>query len=632
MKGICMKRVFLPIVGIAVTSLLVLTAASTALGRVGKTTVAAISIPNFSASQLLATPSDNWIVQEGNLYGQRHSSLSIITPKNIAGLTEAWHVKLTEPISEPLLQLPGEAPQLEYNGTLFAEDEYGGVFALNATTGQQIWDFSPGSKKLSIPAKDQGSFKIAGPWASTRGLAIGAGKVFAEEQLGSVIALDATTGKLVWKTQIAPSFMGIGMSQPPQYINGVIYGATSGGDTGFPCQVFALNASTGKVLWRFQLIPNQPSDPGYNTWSHPLTFDGGAAVWSQVGVDPSLGLVYISVGNPIPYDGESRGPGQEWFTCGELALHMSTGKLAWFFQEVHHDTWDADQSQQGLLVNLTYHGVAEKGIIAADKDGLWYVLNRATGKPIIPVTETPVQQAAVDNTYATQPIPATTPLVPQDVPDRAGWKGLTGADGKPYDIGSGGPAGSFVAITPNQYSVTAAFGQGASGNKPASVDPTNDLLIEETTPGFSTFEAEPNSEVAKMSYFNFNTVLDLKISTLKGTPAASDSGTRLEAMDIDTGKMVWMVNRLTPSSAAAAKAAEPLGGGVATTPGIVWTNGGSHLQAFSETNGKLLWSSPLLASASTSPPTVYGVGKTEYVTILDASTGDLYAFSLTGTP
>src|SRR5579863_9472963 len=212
-----MKRILQPVVGVAVASVLLLSVTAGALGHVGKTNVSSISIPNFSTSQLLATPSDNWIVQEGNLYGQRHSSLSIITPKTITGLSEAWHVKLQEPITEPLLQLPGEAPQLEYNGTVFAEDEFGGVFALNATTGQQVWSFAPGSKKLNIPAKNQGAFKIAGPWASTRGLAMGDGKIFAEEQLGSVIALNAKTGKRIWSTQIAPAFEGIGMSQPPQY-------------------------------------------------------------------------------------------------------------------------------------------------------------------------------------------------------------------------------------------------------------------------------------------------------------------------------------------------------------------------------------------------------------------------------
>ncbi len=102
-------------------------------------------------------------------------------------------------------------------------------------------------------------------------------------------------------------------------------------------------------------------------------------------------------------------------------------------------------------------------------------------------------------------------------------------------------------------------------------------------------------------------------------------------MNIRTGKMVWMVNRLNPASAAAAKSANPFGGGVAVSSGIVWASGGKHLQAFSEATGKLLWTSPTLATASYSPPTVYAVGNTEYVTTLDAATGDLYAFSFTGT-
>jgi glucose dehydrogenase len=133
-----------------------------------------------------------------------------------------------------------------------------------------------------------------------------------------------------------------------------------------------------------------------------------------------------------------------------------------------------------------------------------------------------------------------------------------------------------------------------------------------------------------MSYFDFNAVFNLKFGSLAGTPAAA-SGTRLEAMNIKTGKPVWMDTRVTPTSAAGAKTAAPLNGGVLTANGIIWTNGGTHLQAFSEATGKELWSSPALASASYSPPTTYAIGNTQYVTILDASTGDLYAFSLTAT-
>jgi glucose dehydrogenase len=627
-----MKRIVRPLLGFGVMTALVLGVTSTAVGHVSKHATSVISIPNFSTAQLSAPAGANWIVQEGNLFGQRYSTLKIITPTNISGLTEAWHIKLTEPVKHIIPSLPGESPQLEYNGTVFTMDLYEGIYALNATTGQEIWQYNPPQPKYDIPASDQAALiKTTGPWQSARGLAIGDGKVFGEIEGGDVVALDASTGKVDWLTQIAPAYEGIGMAQPPQFYNGMIFGATSGGDSGFPCEVFALNATTGKVLWKFKLIPNDPSDPGYDTWTHPLTFDGGAAVWSQIGIDPSLGLVYASTGNPIPYAASSRGPGAEYFTDGELALHLKTGKLAWFFQEVHHDSWDADQSQQGMLVNFPYHGVMQKGIVVASKDGLWYVLNRATGKPIIPAPETPVQQNAATNTYPTQPIPATTPLAPLTVPDPAKWKDLTASDGKPYNIGLAGPAGEFVAINPNQYSVTAAFGGVASGARPGSVDPTSDYLFEVADVGFSAIEEEPNSEVAKMSYFNTAALLDLKFGSLSGTPAAAISGTRLEAMNIKTGKLVWKIDRAAPTSPAAVKTANLFSGGVLTDNGIVWANGGNHLQAFSEANGKLLWSSPPLAATSYSPPTTYAVGNTQYITLEDSSTGDLYGFSLTAT-
>lgn len=149
-----MKRIVRPLLGLAAASALVLGVTSAATGHVSTHAVSGVSIPNFSAAQLLAPAGNNWIVQEGNLFGQRNSSLSIITPMNISGMTEAWHVKLTETRKQAQPALPGEAPQLEYNGVLFTEDEYGGVYALNATTGQQIWEFSPRLPVYHIPASD----------------------------------------------------------------------------------------------------------------------------------------------------------------------------------------------------------------------------------------------------------------------------------------------------------------------------------------------------------------------------------------------------------------------------------------------------------------------------------------------
>jgi len=621
-----MKRTTRSMIGLVFVSVLILSITAAALGRVSTKGAAKVTIPAFTTSALNALPGNDWITQAGNLWGQRHSTLTQITPANVSGVKLAWHVKLKAPnVGDPLLTFTSEAPQLEYQGTLYAEDQFGRIFAKNAATGAAMWYYDPHNKKVKIPkaAQHQKILKIVGPWAAPRGMAMNNGMIYAEEQLGNVVALDANTGKQIWSTQIAPISQGVGLSQPPTYYNGMILGATSGGDTGFPCVAFALDSTTGKVLWRFNLIPSKPSDPGYNTWSHPLAFDGGAAVWASLSVDSTTGLVYLGVGNPIPYTGLLRGPGKEYYTDGVLALNATTGKLAWFFQEVHHDLWDADQSQQPILFDMTYNGVLRHALSSANKDGLLYILDRTTGKPIIPVKEYAVQQSRSVHSWATQPIPATQPLVPQNVPDRAKWKGLTAPDGKPYNIGKGGPAGSFVAIDSSRYSVTAAFGQGASGNKPASIDPTTGLLIEETTPGFGVFKATPVSELAKISYFNFDAIAGMGFGTATGTPAAAVSGTRLEAVNLATGKLRWTVDHLNSK-----KPSNPLGGGTMTSTGLVWTNSGKTLQAYDEMTGKLLWTSPPLAGQSLSSPITYETGGKQYVIILVGSTSDLYAFSL----
>jgi glucose dehydrogenase len=626
-----MKRSVRSLVGVAVVAAAVLSVTTAAVAHVGKSGHAAVSIPAFQTSDLTATPTDNWITQEGNLAGNRYSGLTDISASNVTGLKQAWHETLKVPSAKLVATGGGEAPQLEYDGTLFAEDMFGDVYARNATTGASVWTYEPNNAKPDVPKAYQDNnhlaVKIVGPFAATRGLGMNDGMIYAEEQTGKVVALDAATGKVDWATQIGPMSQAVGLGNAPVYYDGMILGATTNGDQGFPCFAFALNAKTGKVLWKFNVIPSKAGDPGYSSWAHPIPFAAGGAIWNTATVDPKNGLVYFGTGNPIPYSGLLRGPGAENFTDGVLALHASTGKEAWFFQEVHHDIWDADQSQQAMLTSVHYGGKTQDAIVSANKDGLWYVLNADTGKPIIPVKEMKVQQSAQAHTYATEPIPATTPLIPINVPDRSAWAKLTAPDGKPYNVGTGGPAGEFVAIDGSSYSVTAAFTEGASGNKPASYDPKTGLEIEETTPGFSAIQALPTSEVSKLNYWNFGAVDDIQFGSLKGTPA-STTGTLLEAINPSTGKVVWKDNRTTPTAAAALANATPFIGGVLVSNGIVWANGGSHLQAFDEKTGKLLWSSPKLAGTSDSPPTTYAVNGKQYVTTLVAGTGDLYAFAL----
>jgi alcohol dehydrogenase (cytochrome c) len=612
------------------------------------TSTAKGAIPAFSAQQLTSLPGDNWITPGGDLGQQRHSTLSQINTGNVSQLVQAFHVNDVLPnVGDPAPEHGGEASHIEYNGVLYSEDMWGRVYANDATTGARLWAYEPyarqtytGTENTPTYAGGQKGMPItsATAVASTRGVSIGDGKVFVQEATSaSIVALDAATGKQLWAHVVANVNMGFTISVAPVYYDGMVLAGTSGGDRGAPCIAFALDAKTGKPLWHFNMIPVKKGQPGYDTWAHPLAFNGGGAIWASLSVDPTTGLAYANTGNPIPYTAIVRGPGKEYFTNGIVALHVKTGKLAWFFQAVHHDMWDADQSQPATLYDLTYKGKLRHAAVFANKDGLWYVLDRETGKPIIPVKETPVQQSKEVFTYPTEPIPATTPLNPQTVPDPAAWKGLTGPDGQPLNIGSG-PAGSFVAIDTKHYSVTAAFGNGASSQRPASVDTKLGLYFNESSPGFLALESETVSEIGTLlegqNFFN------MKVGPLTGTPAAAIGSSRLEAMDLRTGKMVWKVDHMNSDQVRGQPSIAFSAGTMTTDGGLLFTSSSNKLQAYDEKTGQLLWESPTLAGTITSLPMTYSVGGHQYVTAFINSTGsnaigsshgfagDLYAFRL----
>lgn len=633
---------------LAVLVLAVAFAACLAETAAAGTTTATDTIPAFSAQQLNTLPGDNWITPGGDLGQQRHSTLTQIDTANVGRLTEAFHVKNVLPdVGDPVPEHGGEASHIAYNGVLYSEDMWGRVYANDAITGARLWAYEPhsaqtytGTSNTPTYAGGQKGMPItsASAVASTRGVSIGDGKVYVQEATSaSIVALDAATGKQVWAHVAANVNMGHTISVAPVYYNGIVLAGTSGGDRGAPCIAFALDAKTGKPLWHFNMIPVKKSQPGYATWTHPLAFNGGGAIWASLSVDPATGLAYASTGNPIPYTALIRGPGKEYFTDGVVALHVKTGKLAWFFQAVHHDMWDADQSQPATLYDLTYKGKLRHAAVFANKDGLWYVLDRVTGKPIIPVKETPVQQSKEVSTYLTQPIPATTPLSPQTVPNPRAWKGLTGPDGKQLNIGSG-PGGSFVAIDTSHYSVTAAFGSGASSAREASVDTKLGLYFNESSPGFISLQSQTLSEIGTLlegqNFFN------MKVGPLTGTPAEAVGSSRLQAMDLRTGKLVWKVDHMNSDQVRGQPSIAFSAGTMTTDGGVLFTSSANKLQAYAEKTGKLLWESPTLTGTLTSLPMTYSAGGHQYVTAFvnsngsnaigssHGAAGDLYAFRL----
>jgi alcohol dehydrogenase (cytochrome c) len=190
-----------------------------------------------------------------------------------------------------------------------------------------------------------------------------------------------------------------------------VFAGLANGDWAFRGKVVALDAASGKILWDFWTIPG-PGEAGHETWpaaNDPKYGDiwkqGGAGVWHPPTVDPDLGLVYVNTGNAVPMFGGMARKGDNLYTASILALDMKTGKLRWYYQVVHHDLWDADIAIPHILFDTEINNKPRKGLAAMRADGYLFLLDRETGKPLLPIEERKVSQDAAMHTAPTQPFP-----------------------------------------------------------------------------------------------------------------------------------------------------------------------------------------------------------------------------------
>src|SRR5262249_2479497 len=170
----------------------------------------------------------------------------------------------------------------------------------------------------------------------------------------------------------------------------------------------AYDAKTGKLIWRFNTIP-KPGEFGNDTWENgSWEWTGNVGVWSQITVDPELGLVYLPVETPTIDEYGGNRPGNNLFAESLVAVDLKTGVRKWHFQLVHHPLWDHDISSAPLLVDATINGAPRKLVAQPTKEGWLYVFDRTNGQPIWPMPETKVPQSdvAYEKTAPTQPIPS----------------------------------------------------------------------------------------------------------------------------------------------------------------------------------------------------------------------------------
>lgn len=346
------------------------TPASASQSNSGKiTTVMKEGLPtnakvSLSDDQLKKAEQDtqNWLLHGRTYSNDRYSPLKQIGVDNISALKPAALVQTG--MAAAFETTPIVADGVMYITTPIVDSQMK-IMALNAATGARLWE---STYKVSVEKL------CCGP--VNRGVAIGYGLVFVVTEDNDLIALDAKTGKTQWETQIIDPRAGYSESMAPQLYDGMLIVGSSGGEFAIRGFVAAYDAKTGKEKWRWQ--STDPKTFAGDSWK-----TGGGTVWNTPAIDPARGLVIFAVGNPNPdLNGDSR-KGDNLYTDAIVALHVKTGKLAWYYQEVKHDLWDLDAVSNVVLFDAKdADGKTVPAAGEAGKVGYFFIVNRANGKLI----------------------------------------------------------------------------------------------------------------------------------------------------------------------------------------------------------------------------------------------------------
>ena len=357
------------------------------------------------ATAASAPKSPGWLKSGGNLGNQNYSPLKQVNRENVAKLKAVWQTHLDG--SGLATKYSGEAQPLFYQGVLYIVTGADDVFAISVATGEVLWKYQADL--------DQSISTVCCGWTS-RGVALGDGKVYVGQLDGRLLALDQKSGETIWSIQAEQWQEGYTITAAPLYYDGMVIVGFAGGERAVRGRVKAYDAKYGRLLWTFYTIPG-PGETGHDTW--PKDNDawkyGGATVWQTPAVDPELGLLYFTTGNPAPdFNGKIR-RGDNLFATSMVAIEAKTGKYRWHFQQVHHDLWDYDGPSPVVLFDVQIGGRTRKAAAEANKAGWVYILDRTSGKPLIGIDEKPVPQEPRQLTSATQPIPRGDAFVPQSI-------------------------------------------------------------------------------------------------------------------------------------------------------------------------------------------------------------------------
>jgi alcohol dehydrogenase (cytochrome c) len=375
------------------------------------------------ACSLLGAAEGDWLTYSGNDAGWRYSPLSQITAANIGRFRPQWlyQFRTTHKI---------ETSPLVRDGVMYLTGPVNDAAALDATTGRRLWHY-----RYRVPR----AVNVCCGQVN-RGLAMLGDRLFMATVDAKVVALDARSGRELWRAEMADHRQGYSGTVAPLAVKDKIIAGIAGGEYGIGGFLDAYYAVTGERAWRFYTIP-RPGDPHFGTWEGDSWKTGGAATWVTGTYDPALNLVYWGTGNPGPdWNGDGRA-GDNLFSDSVVALDADTGRLKWYFQYTPHDVHDWDATQTPILLDAE----GRKLLVHPNRNGFHYVLDRASGEFL---------RAApyVKQTWAREIDAKGRPVrLPNTFPTHSGvvvWPGVDG--GANWYASSYSPATGLLLLRPDR--------------------------------------------------------------------------------------------------------------------------------------------------------------------------------------
>jgi alcohol dehydrogenase (cytochrome c) len=523
-------------------------------------------------ASLLKPLADTWPTYSGDYTGRRFSALTQINRQTVRNLTLSWVARVTHgPGSGRTAAIVGGEGTGEFaasyvaniRASILAVDDVlyvttlDNAWALDARDGRELWHYYWKTK--------------GGTRTGNRGAAMWRQYLYFETPDNYLVSLDARTGKERWHVEIA-DFDEQYFSTPAPIVvdNHVLVG--TGNDLDLPGFLQSFDPETGALQWKFYTVPMNPGDPGLETWpSLDAARHGGGQVWIPGVYDPETRLYIFGTGNPTPgYTGAGR-KGDNLFTCSLVAVHVDTGKMAWYYQTSPHDTHDWDSAQTPILIDGTVNGRPRKLVSTAARNGYFFTLDRVTGERV------------VTSKYGT-----TT-----------NWaKGLR-------PTGAPDPDPAKEATIPG--SLVSPVEGGVTNWPPPAYSPETGLFYVHERNGFNLLYLTDPDPRGSMGLGG------KAVSILPSAPSY------LTAIDYKTGRVAW--RHQFPGVTGGGGA----GGLLATAGGLLFTgDAGGNFVAFDAANGKPLWHSRI--GTITNAPQTYAIDGRQQVLVAVGDT--LYAFAL----